>query len=490
MGRSGLYQTQELTLRQELQLAPQQILSLELLTVPLLELQARVNQELETNPTLDRHGSKSEELAGDPIEEIAAAASDEDLAGHAAERDEVIASLAQSEESWQDYLPPGHARQFVSADDEEKRRFFFDSLTTETSLEDDLLEQLRTSDAAPKLKKFAEEIIGNIDTSGYLRVPLVDMGQDNEDGKAELSGLKQALKLVQSFEPPGIGARDLRESLLLQLERADRRDSLAYQLVEDHLEEIGKNRIPQVAKALNVTIVELYDAWNEVKRLRPRPGSAVSPGAVQYVLPEVTIERVDGEYRVSSNREYLPRLSLSKRYLRLLDDPETPAETKSYIREKINSGKVLIKSLAQRDSTVHRITEVIAAKQREFLDHGEASLKPLTMNEVAENIGVHETTVSRAIANKYVQSPQGLLPLRHFFGSGFKTESGEMLSNRSIKHRLEELVNGENPSKPLSDKKIVELLKEGGLNVARRTVAKYREELGIQPSHLRKSHVG
>ncbi len=489
MPQQGLFHSQELALRQELQLAPHQILSLEILTVPLLDLQSRINQELENNPTLERLESSNEQLAGDPLEGATASVpNDGDVAAAAAEKDDYIASLMQLEESWHDYLPPGHAKQYASSDDEEKRRYFFDTLTTEKTLEEDLLEQLRTSDVDDEIRELGELLIGNIDDTGYLRANLDELAEMIGGGKQTLKKLQQTLKLIQSFEPVGIGARDLRECLLIQLERSDRKNSLAYKLVDKYLEDISRNRVPQVAKKLNISTTELYDAWREVQTLQPRPGSAASPGGIQYVVPEVTINRENGEYKVSSNREYMPRLSISKQYRELLENPNTPPEIKQYVREKINNGKLLMKSLTQRQSTVHRISEIILKKQSDFFEQGDEALKPMTMSEVAEEIGVHETTVSRAIANKYIDTPQGLLPLKHFFSGGFESDSGEMLSNRSIKHKIQAMVNEEDPKKPLSDQKIVTMLKEEGLKVARRTVAKYREELGIPSSHMRKTH--
>lgn len=488
MPQQGLFQ--ELALRQELQLAPHQILSLEILTVPLLDLQSRINQELENNPTLERVESMNEKLIGDPVEsETASASKDSDLAAAAAEKDDYINNLMRLDDSWQDYLPPGHARQFSSQDDEERRRYFFDTLTTEKTLEEDLLEQLRMSDAEDELVEYGELLIGNIDETGYLRANLEELaGSISLDRSEGLKKLEAALELVQSFEPPGIGARDLRECLLIQLERSGKKGTLVYKIVDKYLEDISRNRIPQVAKALNISTAELYDSWRDIQKLQPRPGSAASPGGVQYVVPEVTISKEDGAYEVSSNRDYMPKLSISKQYRAILEDPNTANEIKQYVRDKINSGKLLMKSLSQRESTVHRISEIILKRQKEFFENGDESMKPMTMNQVAEEIGVHETTVSRAIANKYIQTPHGMLPLRHFFSGGYQSENGEMLSNRSIKHKIQAMVSEEDPKKPLSDQKIVEMLKEEGLKVARRTVAKYREELGIPSSHLRKSH--
>ncbi len=488
MVQHGLHLSQDLSLRQEQIIAPHQIQSLEILAIPLLDLQARVNQEMEDNPTLELMDSESEQLIGDPMEELSDPQSDNrELAGDVAEKDEYLANLMQIDDMWREYVPPNHAKQYATADDEEKRRYFFDSLTTEKTLADDLLEQLRLSDTDDETAMLAEQIIGSLDEAGYLRATLEELATSMA---ADTAAVKKALDLVQTFEPPGIGARDLRECLLIQLRHNGRENSLTYKVVDKHLEDIARNRIPQMAKALKTSPPALYEVIEEIKRLQPRPGSASENNHVQYVLPELEVEldEEQNNYVVKSQRDYLPRLRISPHYLRILEDPSVPKEVKQYVREKITGGNFLIKSIAQRQSTLQTITQIIVARQRAFLEEGEEALHPLTMSQVADEIGVHETTVSRAIANKFVQTPRGLYPLKFFFAGGYETEDGEMLSSHSIKHKLQTLITEENPNKPLSDQKLVNLLKQDGLNVARRTVAKYREELGIPSSHLRKNH--
>ncbi len=264
-------------------------------------------------------------------------------------------------------------------------------------------------------------------------------------------------------------------------------------MVDKHLEDLGRNRIPQVARALRTTPAALYEVLTQIKQLQPRPGNAAEDAEIQYVLPELTVEEDDESptgYSVRSHRDYVPQLRISSQYMRILEDPNVPKDVKQYVREKITGGNLLIKSIAQRQSTLQTITEIIVDRQREFLEQGEEALHPLTMSQVAEEIGVHETTVSRAIANKYVQTPRGLYPLRFFFTGGYETEDGEMLSSHSVKHKIQSFISEENPRKPLSDQKLMQMLKADGVDVARRTVAKYREELGIPSSHLRKSHTG
>ena len=486
MVQPGFHLSQDVSLRQEQVIAPHQIQSLEILAVSLLDLQARINQEVQENPTLEQLDSESEQLVGDPVEDLSGHGSkNEDLAGQIAEKDEYLANLMQHDDGWRDYVPPSHAKQYATSDDEEKRRYFFDSLTADKTLGEDLLDQVRMSDATEKERTLAELIVGNIGDSGYLRTPLEELA---DMSNVPVKDLRKALKLVQTFDPPGVGARDLRECLLIQLRRDEKQDTLAYKIVDKYLDQIARNRIPQVSRALRVSSTAIYEALNEIKQLQPSPGNAAESAEAQYVLAELSVEKIKGEWVVKSNRDYVPRLRISNQYMRILEDPNVPSEVKSYVREKINGGNFLIKSIHQRQDTLQKIAEIIVRIQEDFLEYGKEALHPLTMSQVAEEMEVHETTVSRAIANKYIQTPRGLFPLKFFFTGGFTTEDGEELSSHSIRAKIKAAVSEENPAKPLSDQKIVQILKDQGLNVARRTVAKYREELGIPSSHLRKSH--
>ena len=339
----------------------------------------------------------------------------------------------------------------------------------------------------PKLKKIGEAIIGSISESGYLRSQLADLAIICN---ANMGEMNKTLELIQSFDPPGVGAQNLRECLLLQLRRSGKSGTLAYKVIDKHLDKLAKNRIPDIAKALKISQASLYEVVYEIKRLNPKPGHVIASSKELYVLPEVFVDKNSNDgFSVSGNKDNAPLIRISARYLKLMEDPSTPKEVRNYIKEKINSGNLLIKSLSQRQSTIHNITERIVEHQKEFFANGEESMKPLTMAQVAEEIGVHETTVSRAIASKYVQTPRGIFPLKHFFTSGFQTDDGESLSSISIRKKIQALISEEDPAHPISDQKIVELLTEQGLSVARRTVAKYREALSIPSSHMRKNYV-
>jgi RNA polymerase sigma-54 factor len=262
---------------------------------------------------------------------------------------------------------------------------------------------LRLADKSPELEKAAELLIGSIDDSGYLRTTLADLATT---AQVELPVIEKALALVQTFDPPGIGARDLKECLLLQLERQGRGKGRLAKLVRSHLDEIARNKLPQVAKEMGLGLDELNELLEELRSLNPHPGAAVAPDSPVYVAPELSVERVGNDFKIVQNDDAFPRLRISKLYLRLLEDPNTPEETRAYIKNKLNGGKMLIKSLEQRQSTIRRIAEVIVSEQYDFFDKGIEFLKPLTMQQVADKLGLHETTISRAIANKYMSAPR------------------------------------------------------------------------------------
>lgn len=474
------------TLRQELK--PQQLQSLEILMIPAVELEQKIEAELLDNPTLEMLDAGNQELAGNPIEDGGGPDSQSDAAAQAAENDEALATLIQLDNAWDDYVPPDYKGNTApSPEDEERRNFILNSLVAEPSLQDELLAQLRETDSISEDQlPLYQEVIGNIDERGYLAASVEEIA--SKDGFSA-EQVEAAVRAVQDFDPPGIAARDLRECLLLQLQRRGDTDSYAYRAVRDHLEELGQNHIPQVAKKLGISTGELYDILEDIKELHPFPGTLLAPRSTQFVVPEVSVSKDEkGQWDIQTNRDAIPRLRISPYYKELLEAPDTPADVKSYIREKIAGSKALMRALGQRETTVERIAGSLLKFQSDFLDHGIHAMKPLVLNQVAQDIGVHETTVSRAIAAKYIRTPHGVFPFKHFFSSGLATESGDKVSTRSVKERIRELIEAEDRSKPLSDQKLGQALKEEGFRVARRTVAKYREELGILPSNMRRSY--
>jgi RNA polymerase sigma-54 factor len=464
----GIHQFQNLTMQQVL--APQLQQSLQILQAPTLELRNIVQQELQTNPVLEEEiGTfESEERAKDDRE-----------------FEEEFERLAKLDEEWRDYMAQSVSYSSRNPEDEERRQFFFDSLASQETLQQHLLEQLNTAEVSKSQREAAELIVGNIDELGFLQSSLEEISQNTTHSVEEL---QQMLDLVQTFHPVGVGARDLKDCLLIQLRRLGKQDSLEYQIVNGFLEDLGRRRFPEVARRLGVSVEQVQRAANFISTLDPKPGQIFSPDPNSYVLPDVSVDKIDDGYSVTLNGDQIPHLRISKTYKDLMTQGSNGADVRDYIREKIRSGKFLIKSIHQRQQTILNIANEIVKRQHEFLELGTAFLKPMTMVQIADAVGVHETTVSRAISGKYLATPQGVFEMKYFFTPGYQTVDGAALSNTSVKEAIADLVRNEQPRNPLSDKEIVEILSDRGIPIARRTVAKYRAELNILPSNLRKQY--
>jgi len=481
MAGPGLHQVQRLSLQQIL--APQLQQSLHLLQVSTLELQSLVQEELQQNPLLEEQTKDEPRVEAEaPAGEAEAAKADEKAELDFKEEFDVLAKL---DDEWREYFSQTHVHRSNSTEQDEQRQHFFDSITEQESLQQHLLGQLNFTNQDEAQRKVVELLIGNINDDGYLLTPIEEVAVSS--GLA-LEPLQKALDLIQTFHPVGVGGRNLQECLLIQLARIGKADSIEAQMVRDHIEDLGRRRYPEIARSLNLSVQEVQELANFISTLEPKPGRMFSTEQHQYVSADVVVQRVNGEYVVILNDEQIPHLRISNTYKELMADPAKAAEAKDYIRDKIRAGKFLIKSIHQRQQTIGNIAKVIVERQREFLDKGIAHLKPLTMAQVAEVVGVHETTVSRAVANKYMQTPQGLFEMKFFFTPGFQTEGGGTMSNTSVKDEIAKLIEREDDAKPLSDQEIVAILKEKGIPIARRTVAKYRNELNILPSNLRKKY--
>lgn len=491
--------TLQARLTQSLVLAPQLQQSLALLQAPTLELKALVEQELQQNPVLEELAAEEMEMrengekddaqteAADPAEPPADLNVDSNADKPNEEPvddfDAEFERLAQLDQEWRDHFAQTNIPMRASADEEEKRQFMFDSLVATTSLQETLMEQVRNSDLPENLWQIAELVIGNIDDHGYLKATTEELTVSTG---VSAESIEDVVRKIQSFDPPGVCARDLRECLLLQLERVGQTDGLEYQIVRDHMEALGKRRIPEIARSTGTEVDEVQDALENIGKLDPRPGRAFVSDTEQYVLPEVFVNRVGDDFVISTNNEQIPHLRISNTYKDLMATSRNEPEVRNYIREKIRAGKFLIKSLHQRQQTILNIAREIVHRQRDFMERGVSALKPLTMVQVAEVVGVHETTVSRAVSGKYMQTPQGVFEMKYFFTAGISTASGDGMSNTSVKDMIAEIFRKEDPGKPLSDQEVVKMLKDKGIVIARRTVAKYRSELNILPSNLRK----
>jgi RNA polymerase sigma-54 factor len=480
-------------------LAPQLQQSLALLQAPTLELKALVEQELQQNPVLEEAASididheektirgEADRDAADPAEPPADVnfdpASEKESNEPVDDFQAEFEKLAQMDQDWRDNFGQGSGPIRQSEEDEEKRQYMFDSLVANTSLQETLLEQVRLSELSDQQRQIAEMIIGNIDDRGYLRASVDELAFSTNIPKEQIEAV---LKVIQSFHPAGVAARDLRECLMLQLERSERTDTLEYKIIDKFMDALGKRKMPDIARGLSVSIDDVQEAVARIALLEPHPGRDFLPENQQYVVPEIFVVPHHGDYVVSTNNDQVPHLRISNHYKDLMARAESSAEVREWIRDKIRAGKFLIKSLHQRQETILNIAKEIVKRQREFMEKGVSGLKPMNMVQVAVVVGVHETTVSRAVSGKYMQTPQGVFEMKYFFTSGLKTASGTGMSNTSVKELINEMISKEDTTKPLSDEEIVKQLTEKGIVIARRTVAKYRSELNILPSHLRK----
>ena len=472
-----MQQRQSLALQQVL--SPQLQQSLLILQTPLLELRNLVQQEMETNPVLE----ELPEDSGANERSEAEASADEKF------KDE-FEKLASLDEEWRDYMAQSASSNFDgrrgSKEADEKRQFLFDSIPVQETLQQNLIAQLNQTVLSADDRKAAELIVGNIDDDGFL--------QSTPEEMALNSGIPQddferGLGVIQAFYPAGVGARDLRECLLIQLQRQGKEHSLEHRIVSEHMDDLGKHRLLEIARRMAISVEDVQKAADNIARLNPRPGQVFAAAPQNYVLPDVIVEKVDGEYQIAFNNEQIPHLRISNLYKDIISSGDSQSsDVKDYIRDKIRSGKFLIRSIHQRQQTIMNIAQQIVSRQRDFLEHGPSHLKPTTMAEVAEAVGVHETTVSRAVSGKYMSTPQGVFEMKYFFTGGYQTATGESLSNTSVKQAILDLVKHESGSAPLSDHEIVEILSERGIPIARRTVAKYRSELNILPSHMRRKY--
>jgi RNA polymerase sigma-54 factor len=466
MAEQGLFQTQT----QKLAIGPQMQQSLHLLQAPTQELRQLIQQEIAVNPVLEM---ESPEVSLDD-------------AGHEdPDDDREMEALSQLDEEWREYWSQSRVATNRRDDDDERQRFVMDSIMAPTTLQEHLLEQLRmVPGLSEERQKVVEYLIGSLNDSGFIATKLEDLSLQQG---LPLRDLELAQKVLIGFDPVGIGAQDLRESLLIQLRRLGKTDTLAYRLVDQYLDDLANRRYPLLARRLSVPLEQISRAADFIGTLDPRPASRFSQGSNHYVSPDIRVVRDAGEWTIIMNQDDVPRLRISSAYKDLIADIRSKPDVKDYVREKIRGGKFLIRSIQQRQQTIQRIAGEIIKHQVEFLDKGRSQLRPLNMAQIAADIGVHETTVSRAISGKYMATPHGVFELKFFFTQGLKTEDGEDLSNTSVKDAVAEIIAGESARKPLSDDKIAKMLNDRGIHVARRTVAKYREALNILPSHLRKS---
>jgi RNA polymerase sigma-54 factor len=347
------------------------------------------------------------------------------------------------------------------------------------------MRQAELSDLAEPEMAAMRHLVGGIDDRGFLTQTPPDVALQTG---LPLDAVQRALAILRTFDPPGIGAEDLAGCLLAQLTVKGRGESVAAHIIRDHFELLKRRRIPELSRKLAADPEDVQSAIEEIGRLDPSPGRRFAEDSNRVVVPDVTVERDGDDWKIILNSDYIPRLRISSAYRDLIAKGSLTKQDRDYLRERMRSGKFLIDSIEQRQRTIERIAREIINAQREFFENGVSSLKPLTMTQVADVVGVHETTVSRAIANKYVRTPHGVFEFKYFFTPGYQSEDGASVSNTSVKELIADLINVEDRSSPLSDQDLVAKLRERGITIARRTVAKYREELGILPSNLRRDY--
>jgi len=487
--RQGLGQTT--VLRQDLRINPRLYQAMDLLYMPLLDLQAHLKQELLENPFLELLEPSEEES---PLDELAGRKD--------AERERAERSEASGDMNWESVLlggfePAGGYRE------ESEEKEYHEPVTVQTAdLAEYLRGQLQLLDLKDRQKLLAESFLGNISDDGYLVATLEDVVRGANELLEEFASehprlprpepydIAEAdvlLPVIQSLDPPGIAARDLRECLLLQLRERGQQDTLEYRLVCDSYEDFINHRWSDLGKRLGMDPAQVQDAADNIAKLDPKPGLRFSGGGDDYIVPDLVVEKIDGEYRVFLNDNNLPRLRLSRVYQEIARDRKKfVGENRDFITQRLNSAQWMIQAIEQRRQTMLKVMHFIVDRQRDFFEKGIEHLRPLTLREVAEVINMHESTVSRVTNEKWVQTPRGVLPLKFFFSSALSTTTGEDASARAIRAQIEKLVGDENALDPLTDQQIVQKLRERGVRIARRTVAKYRDQLGILSARMRR----
>lgn len=468
---------------QQLVLAPQLRQSLKILQVAALDLRATIAEELQSNPVLEELPMENVSIEKSQSE---ADTSDSNDQREELQFDREFEVLARMGEDFSDssFVQHGDSESYTT-EDAERRQHFFDSLVGEPSLQEHLMEQAELADCATEAREAIRYLVGSLDDRGFLTSSVSDVALM---AKLPLETVQEAKKLLNSFDPVGIGAADLPECLLIQLQAKSRGGSIAARIIRDHFALLTRRRMPDIARKMGIPIEEIQNAIGEIGLLDPAPGRRFAEDHNRIVVPDVTVEKVGDEWTITLNDDYIPRVRLSRSYKEIIAKGKLSDQDRTYLREKMRAGKFLINSIEQRQRTIERITREILKVQLAFFEEGLSKLRPLTMTQIADAVGVHETTVSRAIANKFIRTPHGVFPMKFFFTSGYEAQDGAAISNTSVKDMIKALIEDEDVSKPRSDQELVGMLTSRGIPIARRTVAKYRDELGILPSNLRRRY--
>jgi RNA polymerase sigma-54 factor len=474
-----------LKLGQSLLMTPQLQQAIKLLALGQLEFKDAIEQEMLENPILEEMGRNSEDSSKSDSQSAG-----EDFASMAQESAQASenSKMESPQVDWEDYLERfTDARGTASPKglvDFEDRPSAESLMTKSESLVEYIIQQIRMTQVESNDQEIVLQIVGNLDKDGYLCLSYEEIA---EQCGCSVEDVQRVMSIFRNFDPPGIGARNLSECLLIQLDHLGMGDGLAARIVSNHLDKLEKRRFDQIARQEAVEIEKVYEAVTSIQGLEPRPARNFSDDNARYITPDIYVERDGADFVISLNEDGLPKLRISPYYLKLLQDKaDANVPNKAYLQERLKAASWLIKSIHQRQNTIYKVTESIVKFQREFLEHGIDKLKPLVLKEVADDIGMHESTVSRVTTNKYVHTPQGIFELKFFFTSGIKSAAGADVSSSSVKERIRQLIAAENEKDPVSDQYLVEVLKKENIDIARRTVAKYRESLGILSSSKRK----
>lgn len=468
----------DLSLRLQQKLSFQMIQSLKLLQVNTLQLEQMLKTELEMNPVLETT-EDLEETQEEPEKEEE---------NKETEQEEKDLEVGEDEIDWEEYLEEGFDLGYSRSEEVDPNQERYEPTPVHQATLEESLNKLLDEKKLPQKKKLLVQfLIGCLEEDGYLRIPLEQISEFTNTSTFEI---EEALNIIWNMEPPGLGARNLQECLMIQLRRLRLHDSLAMRIISEEWDLFEKLKIPDIAQRLGVDAVKVQKELEIIKRLNPKPGYLVGPDKTSTIIPDLIVEKVDGKFVVTLNDRSVPSLYISRAYAEMLKrGSKIKKEVKTYIREKFNSATWLIRSIEQRKSTMLKVMYAIIGKQPEFFEKGPPNLNPLKLQDVADMIDMHISTVSRVTNNKYVQTLHGIFELKYFFSEALGQDSnGSDISTMKIKTRLKELVEEEDTKKPLSDQKLSELLTQEGLKVARRTVAKYREQLKILPARLRQKY--
>jgi RNA polymerase sigma-54 factor len=469
-------QTPQLT--QRLMMTPQMQQAIELLQAPIMELTQKIEREMEGNPVLE-YLEEEEEVSEEPqeaedLEEISFDEGQFDI-------------LRQLDEEFRDHFAESEGYQPKRSQEEDKLKVFLEnSIEQKPSLFEHLMQQAREESFSPREMEIAEVIFGHLDNQGYLKTPVGEISQYFHFSEGEIAPV---LEKIRQFDPPGVAARDLCDVLKAQLIYKGKKESLAYAIVDGYFDDLLHNRLPQIQKGLKASMEDIREAIHgEIAHLNLHPCSHYNVEETPVMIPDISLQLENDALLSVVNDGDLQPLRLNRKYLRMLDDPTVAEETKRFIKTKVLSAKWLLKNIDQRGDTLHRIAEWIAKEQRAFFLAPDGKLKPKTMKALAEDLELHESTVARAVANKVIDTPRGIFPVRFFFSNAYTDQQGEDISSKTVKQLLKKLIDEEDKKKPLSDEALSQAIERRGIHCARRTVAKYRQELNFGTAQQRRNY--